>query len=131
MRRIGVALLVLAGIAGYWWSRTYDPIGVIQDQLNAIDEGNYPRAYDYLCSMAKAKLTREDFVALIQTNSVVMEARSTSFPSRKREGPTAMISGVLIGYGQSVSEVQYVLIQENGEWRVQSFQWNSPRISAR
>ena len=56
MRTVCLVLLVLGGIAVYWWLRTYEPVGVIQDQLTAIDEGQYPQAYHYLSSTARAKL---------------------------------------------------------------------------
>ena len=77
--------------------------------------------------MAKTTLPFEEFVALIQNNSVVMETRSASFPLRTREGPTAIISGMLTGYGALISQVSYIVVQEKDQWKIQSFHWAPPR----
>lgn len=127
MRAMCLVLVALGGLIGYWWLRTYEPVGVIQEQLAAIDEGQYPRAYEYLSSTTRATLTFEEFVAMVQNNSVVMEIRGTSWPTRAREGSVAMISGVLKGYGELTCQANYVLVLEEGEWRIQSFQWAPPR----
>lgn len=127
MRTMCLVLLAICGLAGYWWLRTYEPVGVIQDQLVAIDEGRYPQAYEYLSSVAKATLPFEEFVASIQNHSVVMETRGTSFPLRTREGPTAIISGLLTGYGGLASQASYMLVQEEGQWKIQRFHWAPPR----
>ncbi|MEP7152959.1 MAG: DUF4864 domain-containing protein [Nitrospira sp.] len=127
MRRIMVILLMIAGLGSYWWERTYEPVRVIRAQLEAIDDGRYPQAYNYLSSMAKERLPFQEFVALIQANSVVMETRDTSFASRAIDGTTAAISGVLTGYSPFASDANYTLVQEDGQWRIQSFQWGNPR----
>ena len=129
MRAMCLVLVALGGLVGYWWLRTYEPVGVIQEQLAAIDEGQYPRAYEYLSSATRATLAFEEFVAMVQKNSVVMEIRGTSLPTRAREGSVAMISGVLKGYGELICQANYVLVLEEGEWRIQSFQWSPPRVS--
>lgn len=127
MRMLCIVLLAISGLAGYWWIRTYESVEVVQSQLAAIGEGRYPQAYDYLSSMAKTTLPFEEFVALIQNNSVVMETRSASFPLRTREGPTAIISGMLTGYGALISQVSYIVVQEKDQWKIQSFHWAPPR----
>ncbi len=127
MRTMYLVLLAVGGIAGYWWIRTYEPVRVIQEQLAAIDEGQYPQAYEYLSSASRARLTFEEFVTLVQHNSVVTEMRNASLPLRTRKGPTAMISGVLMGYGHLTSQASYVLVQEAGQWKIQSFHWAPPR----
>ncbi|MBS0169520.1 MAG: DUF4864 domain-containing protein [Nitrospira sp.] len=129
MRAMCVVLVILGGSAGYWWLRTYEPVTVIQEQLAAIDEGQYPRAYGYLSSTTKTTLSFEQFVALIQNNSVVMEIRETSFPTRVREGESARISGMLMGYGEMTCQASYVLMQEDGQWKIRSFQWAPPHRS--
>lgn len=127
MRAMCLVLVALGGLVGYWWLGTYEPVGVIQEQLAAIDEGQYPRAYEYLSSTTRATLTFEEFAAMVQNNSVVMEIRGTSLPTRAREGSVAMIRGVLKGYGELTCQANYVLVLEEGEWRIQSFQWAPPR----
>ncbi len=125
-RTLWCVVLALGLAAGYWWCRTAEPVGVIEDQLTAIEEGQYPRAYTYLSTSAQAAVTREEFVTAIQTNSVVMETRRISFRSRTRTGSTATITGILTGYGHCTSEATYQLVKENGQWRIQHFHWSPP-----
>lgn len=123
-RMIGV--IVVLGVLGfgYWWGQTLKPVRIIRDQLEAIDEGAYPQAYEYLSSTAKAKLSFNEFVNLISKNTAVMECRDSTFISRKVSGTTAAISGVLEGYGIYRSDAMYVLVKENDQWKIERFEWN-------
>ncbi len=123
-----IGVIVLLGVLGigHWWIRTLEPVGVIRAQLRAIDEGMYPQAYDYLSSTAKAAWSFDEFVALIQHNPVVMETRVSTFWSRSVNGSTAMIGGVLEGYGLNVSEALYVLVKEGDQWRIERVAWGPP-----
>lgn len=131
MRRTLWCVVLALGLAvGYWWSRTAEPVGVIEDQLTAIDEGQYPRTSAYLSTTAQAMVTREEFVTAIQTNSAVMETRRISFRSRTRTGSTATITGVLTGYGHCTSEATYQLVKEDSQWRIQHFHWSAPTCTS-
>lgn len=127
MRTMCVVLLAIGGLAAYWWIRTCESVQVVQDQLAAIDEGRYPQSYDYLSSKAKAALPFDEFVTLIQHNTVVRELWGVSFPLRSREGETVMISGLFIGYGALTSQANYVLVLEDGQWKIDKFHWATPR----
>lgn len=124
-----VRVIVVLGVLGfgYWWGQTVKPVGIIRAQLQSIDEGAYPQAYDYLSSTAKATLSFNEFVKLIQNNSVVAETRDSTFLSRSMNGATATIGGILEGYGLDVSDTQYRLVKEGDQWRIESFEWGPPR----
>ncbi|MBS0169885.1 MAG: DUF4864 domain-containing protein [Nitrospira sp.] len=124
-----LAVLSLLGVFGlmYWWGQTLRPVGMIRAQLQAIEEGEYWRAYNYLSATARETLPFAEFVALIQENSVVMEPRDSTFSSRKVDGDTAIMSGVLEGYSEHVSNIRYVLVKEHDEWKIASFEWGAPR----
>ncbi len=121
-----VAMLVF----GYWWGQTVKPVGMIRAQLQAIEDGEYRKAYGYLSARAKEQVSYEEFVRLIQENSVVMEPRDSTFLSRKVDGTIAVITGSLEGYGGYVSEVEYVLVKEANEWRIATFEWDIPQPMA-
>lgn len=123
----GVVVLFGALGFGYWWGQSMKPVEMIRAQLRAIDEGEYPRAYDYLSSTAKAKLSFNEFVALIQNNNVVAETRNSSFLSRSMNGATATIGGILEGYGLEVSEARYIVVKQGDQWKIESFEWGPPR----
>lgn len=125
MQMVLMAIVILGLLAvGYRWGQTLKPLRIIRDQLEAIDEGAYPQAYEYLSSTAKAKLSFNEFVDLISKNSAVMECRDSTFTSRKISGTTAAIRGVLEGYGIYRSDVVYVLVKENDQWKIERFEWN-------
>lgn len=126
-----LAVLSMLGMlgCGYWWGQTLKPVGMIRAQLQAIEEGEYWRAYNYLSATAKENLSFGEFVALIQENSVVMEPRDSTFLSRNVDGATAIMSGVLEGYSEHVSDVRYVLVKEDDQWKIASFEWGAPRPS--
>lgn len=129
-RMVGVILVLGVLDFAYWWGQTVKPVGIIRAQLQAIDEGAYPQAYDYLSSTAKATLSFNEFVELIQNNSVVAETRDSTFLSRSMNGTngtTATISGILEGYGSDVSDTHYRLVKEDDQWRIESFEWGPPR----
>jgi hypothetical protein len=128
MQRAAGVLVVLGALGfGYWWGQSLKPVDMIRAQLHAIDEGEYPQAYDYLSSTAKAKLSFNEFVALIQNNSVVAETRNSIFLSRSMNGATATIGGILEGYGLDVSDALYIVVKEGDQWRIESFEWGPPR----
>lgn len=122
-----LAVLSMLGMLGfgYWWGQTLKPVGMIRAQLQAIEEGEYWRAYNYLSATTKENLSFDEFVALIQENSVVMEPRDSTFLSRNVDGTIAIMSGVLEGYSEHVSDVRYVLVKEDDQWKITSFEWGT------
>ncbi|MCS6325543.1 MAG: DUF4864 domain-containing protein [Nitrospira sp.] len=122
-----VACAVLL-MGGYWWAHTSVPLATILDQLTAIDEGLYPQAYNYLSSSAQATLSFSEFVTQIEGNSVVRENCHSTFPSRTTAGATATVSGILQGCPHLTSEVEYRLVKDGDEWKIEWFQWGRTRL---
>ena len=118
-----VGMLVL----GYWWGQTVKPVGIIRAHLQAIEDGEYGKAYSYLSLRAQEQVSYDEFVTLIQENSVVMEPRGSTFLSRKVNGNTASINGFVEGYSEYVSDVRYVLVKEAHQWKIVRFEWGVPR----
>lgn len=106
---------------------TLQPVDMVRAQLRSIEDGEYGQAYGYLSARAKEQVSYDEFVALIQGNTVVMEPRDSTFQSRHVNGSTATIRGVLEGYGGYVSDVGYVLVKDVDQWRIASFEWSAPR----
>jgi hypothetical protein len=102
-------------------------VNVVLDQLRAIEEGQHWRAYQYLSLSARKKLSLSEFKKLLEGNSILEDPYSIRFPSRSIEGDTATISGVIEGYGEYSSDAKYVLIREDGQWRIESLEWGPVR----
>jgi hypothetical protein len=52
----------------------------------------------------------------------IMSAMRSCWP-----GPNAAISGLFQGCGRFASDATYILVKEDDQWKIQSFQWNPPR----
>lgn len=122
LKLVGFLIVVMLMYA-WWWPQTKSPVGIVRDQLYAIEEGLYPQAYNYLSSSARGKLSFTDFVALIGNNSVVRETLDSTFRSREMADQRTTVRGVVKGYGGFHSAPEYVLVKEDGQWKIDHFEW--------
>ena len=129
MQKKLLILVLLGGVAWWFWGRTLEPVRVIRAQLEAIDTGNYAQAYDYLSPAAKTQLTANDFEALVLATSVVSSNDGSTFLSRKVDNNVATITGTLHGIDGQVLEVRYILVKEGDRWMIQSFTWSSSQTT--
>ncbi|MBI4400995.1 MAG: DUF4864 domain-containing protein [Nitrospirae bacterium] len=121
--RTVVVVVLLGGVFWWFWGRTLEPVRVIRAQLQAINQGQYDQAYNYLSTDAQSRVSMQEFQALAQGNSRIMRTYDSTFLSRKIENNVATIGGSLKGEDGQVSEVQYVLVKSGGQWMIQSFKW--------
>jgi hypothetical protein len=128
MQRTAGVLVVLGALGfGYWWGQSLKPVDMIRAQLHAIDEGEYPQAYDYLSSTAKAKLSFNEFVALIQNKQRPSRKHAIVSSVTEHERRHRHHCGILEGYGLDVSDALYIVVKEGDQWRIESFEWGPPR----
>ncbi|HXX74410.1 MAG TPA: DUF4864 domain-containing protein [Nitrospiraceae bacterium] len=131
MRRAFLLLMLLGGLGWWYWGRSVEPVRVIHAQLDAIDKGDYAVAYEYLSTAAKEQMTAQDFMTLVQGNSVIVKHYDRTFLSRKVENNVATINGTVEGIEEQVSDVHYVLVKEGERWKIQTFTWSPPRTISR
>jgi hypothetical protein len=123
-----LVIAVVLGTAGWWyWGRTLEPVRVIRAQLEAIEKGDMSQAYGYLTPEAQRSIPITAFEARARGHSGVAKAYDSTFLTRHIEQNVATISGTVDGYDGQVSNVSYVLIKEEGGWKIQSFNWSPPR----
>src|SRR5574341_1138376 len=78
-------VLLVGGIGGgiFWlvWKATAEPTRVAREHLEAINQGDYPRAYNHLSSALKADLSQERFTEVVTQNPQVLDRKSTRLNS--------------------------------------------------
>lgn len=125
-----VAVVVGSTLAGallfggfIWWvvKATGEPVKAIRAHLEAINQGDYPRAYGYFSATLQAQMSQEQFRAFVEKYSAVMKTRDTTFGSREISNNVATIRGTLTGQQGRVSTVRYTLVKEGDRWVIQGF----------
>ena len=116
---VGIFVVLLGGIIALVLSLTVEPVKVIRAQLEAINQGDYARAYSYCSTAMKANLSQAEFTAFIEKNAVVLKAKDGTFNERNISNGVATIRGKLTGQSGAVATVRYTLVKENDRWVIQ------------
>jgi hypothetical protein len=126
MKKLLVVLLILGGLAWWYWGRTLEPVTVIRAQLEAIEHQDYAKAYSYLSPKGKTTLSQAQLQALSESNPVIMRPLQTTFLHRTIDQNTATIRGTVEGMNGELSDAEYVLVKDGDTWTIESLQWSTP-----
>jgi hypothetical protein len=126
MKKLIVFAVLIGGPIWWFWGRTLEPARVVQAQLEAISRGDYHKAYGYLSSEAKKRLSPSLFQELIDHNSVVRSNYTSEFLSRKIENDVATFSGTVRSFNSQKAAATYILIKEDDRWAIQEFRFGDP-----
>lgn len=118
---VGIFVVLFGSIFAFVWSLTGEPVKVIRAQLEAINQGDYARAYGYCSTAMKANLSQDEFTAFIEKNAVVMKTKDSTFSQRNISNGVATIRGKLTGQSGAVATVRFTLVKENDRWVIQGF----------
>ena len=125
----GVAVFLALVVGGcVWWlvSVTGEPVKVVRAHLEAINAGDYARAYSYFSTETKAKMSLEEFKARVEKNSAILKTSDSSFTSRHVGNNVATIEGTLTGLDGRITPVRFTLVKEGDSWLISGF-----RVEAR
>jgi hypothetical protein len=125
-----VALLLVCGVSavaavasGLWFrNQVNDPSQTALDFYSALHQQDYPRAYTYFSTGAKAHLSQTEFVSqFIAYDSVggIVESYTTE-GAAKDQGSTAVVMMDVVRRGNtSQAQVQTIhLVSQNGSWKI-------------
>jgi hypothetical protein len=129
MRLRGLIIIVVLVLGWWFWGRTLAPVRVIRAQIHAMDVRDFPLAYSYLSTDAKAALSLDQFTAQVLKNSVIQEPLNSTFFSRTIENDRASIKGTLEGMDGQLCDLAYILVKEEDDWKILSFQWSPARLA--
>lgn len=115
---------VAAAVASGLWFRNQvnDPSQTALDFYSALHQQDYPRAYTFFSSGAKARLSQADFVSQFNAyDSIggIVESYTTE-GSANIQGSTAVVTVDVVRRGNtSQAQVQTVhLVNQNGSWQI-------------
>lgn len=120
-------LIVLIGLAvglggfGFYKALT-KPVGPIKAQLEALNKGDYEKAYSYCSKAFKEATSFENFESITKENPQIFKSKKSSFSQVSIEGGVATVSGSITGQDGTVTPMVYKVVKEGGEWKILGFQ---------
>ncbi|MBI4465392.1 MAG: DUF4864 domain-containing protein [Acidobacteria bacterium] len=131
-RRFGRTLTVLAGAAvvalgcvalllGISWVRSEAAVSVVRTQLEAIRNGEVEQAYALFSHEYQAETTLPMFRRWLRRERRLANIQQIEFWGRSVWGRTALLWGNFRDDLGHSYPVRYLLIHENGTWRVDRF----------
>ena len=123
-------LSLVIGIGAFLISKFYfsvrAPTRTIEEQIHAINEGNFEIAYGQFTEDFRRNTSYHEFRAQIEEFSSLLPSQSSSFRDVKIVNNKASVEGTLTGRDGAIFPVQYELIKEKGVWKISTFRWTSP-----
>src|SRR5579884_3317024 len=119
MSRLVILLIIVAAAAWWFWGRTIEPAKVVHAQLEAIGHHDYERAYGYLSSDAKRRISLEAFREAVNQNATVANNYTAEFLNREVKDGVVTLSGQVRSFNSMKTPVTYVVVKENDRWVIQ------------
>ena len=121
-----LVLLILLGLAIFLggfgiYKSIAKPVGPIKDQLQALNQGNYEKAYGYGSQAFKEATSLSDFKKIVQLNPQIFKSQKSSFTKINIEGGVATVTGTITGEDGTVTPMLYQLVKEEGKWKILNF----------
>jgi hypothetical protein len=87
-------------------------------ELALIRQGDLESAYDGLSTGYKEKMSREEFVQLVEQHPALRNNRDATFFSRSFHNDRAVLGGALVAASGESEHVRIELVKEDGEWKI-------------
>lgn len=116
-----VYLGLFFAIVFYFTSGLIKPI---QNQLNAIGQGDMQMAYGYTSTGFQRTVSFEDFKKIINQYSSLKNNANFSWSKREFQNDKGFVRGTLKSKNGVVVPIEYRLIKEDGEWKILGFVLN-------
>lgn len=117
-----IAMASVALLFGISWVRSQAAISVVEAQVQAIHEGKIEQAYALFSSSYQAGMSLPMFRRWVRRQGRLTNVRSLQFWGRSVWGATAVLWGRFEDDLGHRFAVRYVLVQEEGDWRIDRFQ---------
>ncbi len=123
MNKLILTSIIIGSLIWWFWGRTLEPARVVQAQLEAISHHDYQKAYDYLSSNAKEKVSLKQFQEVVQKNKVVAGNYTSEFFDRKIEDNVATFKGTVRALGAETTPATFVVVKEGDHWVIEEFRF--------
>ncbi|EKD71761.1 MAG: hypothetical protein ACD_46C00103G0002 [uncultured bacterium] len=91
-----------------------------RNQIQAIRDGDIDKAYSMTSKAFQQVTSLETFKSFINNYPVLKKNKDISFNERKIEGSFGYLSGTIEGQDGSKMMIEYQLVKENDEWKIQA-----------
>jgi len=105
-----VALTILLGTDGM--------TGVVNNQLEAIRNGDLDKAYSYTSSGFQEETTMNTFKTFVDAYPVIKNNTRASFPTREMENNQGYLSGKIFDKSGDSISIEYQLVYEAKGWKI-------------
>ncbi|HSP07601.1 MAG TPA: hypothetical protein VLR94_10510 [Acidobacteriota bacterium] len=102
------------------------PTRAVRHHLNSINQGNIHTAYSDFTTDYKKHHTMDDFQKELSLFADQLPCRTSHFSRVNVVNEKAEVGGTLTGRDGSLFPVEYQLIREKGEWKIQTYHWEPP-----
>ncbi len=104
---IGIALCATSGVAE-----------AVKNQLTAIREGDYAKAYSYTSTEFQKNTSLDEFKMFIDNVPALKNNERISINNRSFENDKGEVKGSIHSKDGIITPIEYQLIKENGEWKI-------------
>jgi hypothetical protein len=118
-------VLFVSVIGGGVWMLTQGPAEDARAQLERIGAGQLDAAYAELAESYQARLSPEQFEALVAAHPALAGYAESTFSSRSVENDTARLSGSLSSQSGGIEAVRIELVKERGQWRITAIRFGA------
>lgn len=123
-------LVVIGIIAGLFFGRffnfTNQPKKTVQNQIDAINEGNYRLAYSYFSTAYQKTVDLSSFRDGLKSFAPMLPIKEVNLSSVNIRNNRALIEGTLGGANGVIFPIHYELLRENHEWKILRYEWTPP-----
>lgn len=102
------------------------PSRIVQRQLNSINQGRIHTAYEDFTLDYRKHHSLLEFEKDLAVFANQLPCRSAHFSRVSVSNNKARVTGTLTGKDGSLFPVEYQLIRERGNWRIQEYRWELP-----
>ncbi len=117
-----MVLLLVAVIAGGLYFMTKSAVDGVQAPLAALRSGSVDEAYGHMSSEYQARVSREDFAALLEAHPSLKDNADANFwppnGSVQVVNDRARLTGTLTSRSGVSEKVSFELVKEGGSWKI-------------
>lgn len=121
-----LGLLLLGGFLALGLKLNADMVAPIEAQLQSLKQGNLDAAYEKTSKEFRQATSRNEFERFVKSNVALSNFQSITFLERHYKNKTGSVKGTITATDNSTSDVDYVVIDEDGIWKVQNIRIRGP-----
>jgi hypothetical protein len=120
-----VIIIFIIAVVGLAMFATQGLVTVVENHLSLLKKGDFAAAYQQTTSKEfQNTLSQQEFQAFVQQYPFLLHNKSHSLTDREFNNNVGKVKGQLIADDGSVVPILYILVKENGQWRIISFEIN-------